>query len=171
VLLLPYSGDGRRLPSSVVSLANRTDLLSSFLSLVFSSVCCSQLISAFGIHYPLFQLLREDEGRHSDDSFLNLNSKEPEDSRFGRQDYWNEVYEKQSNNPEDKVLLPAVGNYAMLLNVFDDGFTRITAMDYVPEGISRCREMLGESRICHDYEDQGVDLASGSRCKGSQWCF
>lgn len=102
---------------------------------------------------------------------------DPEGSQFGRQDYWNQIYEKQSNfswyacwddlepfvrefvNPEDAVLLPGVGNDAMLVDMFDDGYRHLTAMDYAPEGISRCREMLGKSRIREkDKGEEGVDL-------------
>jgi SAM-dependent methyltransferase len=146
---------------------------------LLSAICCLDYIStcrgfSFGVGWIHSASIAG--GRRRTHQFLALNIKEPEDSRFGRQDYWNEVYEKQSNfswyagwedleafvrefvNPQAKVLLPGVGNDAMLLDMFDDGYTRITAMDYAPEGISRCHEMLGESRIRHDDEEEGVDL-------------
>jgi SAM-dependent methyltransferase len=104
---------------------------------------------------------------------------EPEDSQFGRQDYWNQLYEKQSNfswyagwedlkpfvdefldKSNDRVLIPGVGNDATLVDMYDDGYVHLTAMDYAPEGIERCREMLGSSRTReHDCsESGGVEL-------------
>lgn len=86
-------------------------------------------------------------------------------SSFGRRDYWNQFYKNQSDSHfswyagwEDlqpfiqefvsvshKVLLPGVGNDAMLADMYDAGYTQLTAMDYSSEGIARCREMLGDS--------------------------
>jgi SAM-dependent methyltransferase len=112
---------------------------------------------------------------------------DPENSTFGRQDYWNQVYEKQSNfswyagweelqpfvdeflgdhqKKDARVLIPGVGNDATLVDMYDDGYLYLTAMDYAPEGIERSREMLGESRIRKDMDDgstsstsTGVDL-------------
>lgn len=91
-------------------------------------------------------------------------------SNFGRQTFWNDLYEKQSNfswyatwddlqpfineflrllaRPyESKILVPGVGNDAIVVDMFDDGYPYITAMDYAPEGIERCREMLGPTRL------------------------
>lgn len=102
---------------------------------------------------------------------------EPEDSNFGRQDYWNQLYENQSNfswyagwedlqpfvdelleDKDSRVLLPGVGNDATLVDMYDDGYQHLTAMDYAPEGIKRCRDMLGNSRIRNKDNGHGVDL-------------
>jgi SAM-dependent methyltransferase len=44
------------------------------------------------------------------------------------------------------------------VDMYDDGYSHLTAMDYAPEGIERCREMLGEGRTRNDSNDSGVDL-------------
>jgi SAM-dependent methyltransferase len=90
---------------------------------------------------------------------------EPANSRFGRQDYWNDFYEKEANfswyagwdelepfvgefvSQDMHVLVPGVGNDATLVDMYDAGYSYLTAMDYAPEGIERCREMLGEHRL------------------------
>jgi hypothetical protein len=86
---------------------------------------------------------------------------EPTDSNFGRRDYWNQVYKKETTfswyagwddiqpfcddffEKDYRVLIPGVGNDAALVDMYDDGYVYLTAMDYAPEGIERCREMLG----------------------------
>jgi hypothetical protein len=101
---------------------------------------------------------------------------EPDNTKFGRQDYWNEIYETQPNfswyagweelqpfvdeflNRNDHVLIPGVGNDATLVDMYDDGYSHLTALDYAPEGIERCREMLGEGRTRNDSNKSGVDL-------------
>lgn len=42
------------------------------------------------------------------------------------------------------MLIPGVGNDAAVVDMFDDGYLDLTAMDYAPEGIERCRELLGK---------------------------
>ena len=109
-----------------------------------------------------------DRGRllaHKQHQQVSTLPREPEDSNFGRQDYWNHLYESQSNfswyagweelqpfideflDHDQHVLIPGVGNDATLVDMYEDGYSYLTAMDYAPEGIQRCREMLGESRI------------------------
>lgn len=102
---------------------------------------------------------------------------EPTDSNFGRQEYWNEVYQKESNyswyagwdelepfcneffeDTEKKILIPGVGNDAALVGMYDAGYHHLTAMDYAPEGIERCRDMLGPARIRNSDDDKGVEL-------------
>mmetsp|Transcript_31058 Transcript_31058/g.47379 ORF Transcript_31058/g.47379 Transcript_31058/m.47379 type:complete len:290 (+) Transcript_31058:122-991(+) len=102
--------------------------------------------------------------RRSSISNANIPS-DPTDSNFGRKDYWNSLYEKESNfswyagwdelepfvtefvpslnNP--RMLLPGVGNDQMLVDMVQYGYTNLTAMDYAPEGIERCRDMLMQS--------------------------
>ena len=54
--------------------------------------------------------------------------------------------EDDENRPQ-KILVPGVGNDAIIVDMFDEGYVDITAMDYAPEGIERCREMLGSDRL------------------------
>eukprot|EP00429_Kryptoperidinium_foliaceum_P011008 CAMPEP_0176003274 /NCGR_PEP_ID=MMETSP0120_2-20121206/1089_1 /TAXON_ID=160619 /ORGANISM="Kryptoperidinium foliaceum, Strain CCMP 1326" /LENGTH=267 /DNA_ID=CAMNT_0017335911 /DNA_START=162 /DNA_END=965 /DNA_ORIENTATION=- len=101
---------------------------------------------------------------------------EPENSQFGRQDYWNKFYKKEANfswyagwedlkpfveefvDPaNDRILIPGVGNDAILVDMYDDGYTKLAAMDYAAEGIERCREMLGESRLAASRDGTGME--------------
>ena len=52
-----------------------------------------------------------------------------------------------------RVLVPGVGNDATIVDMHDYGYSRITAMDYAPEGIERCREMLGGERLREPQSD------------------
>ncbi|CAJ1930919.1 unnamed protein product [Cylindrotheca closterium] len=100
---------------------------------------------------------------------------EPTDSNFGRRDYWNEVYQKESNyswyagweelepfcneffEMDYRILIPGVGNDAALVGMYDAGYHHLTAMDYAPEGIERCRDMLGSQRILQSSEEEKDD--------------
>jgi hypothetical protein len=154
--------------------STRFSIVTSVIWLLDIATCCG---FPLGVGWTTPQSTSIARRRGWIPSFLASLNKDPEDSQFGRQDYWNQLYEKQSNfswyagwedlepfvrefvNPDDKVLIPGVGNDAMLVDMFDAGYTHLTAMDYAPEGISRCREMLGQSRIRHhDDMEKGVDL-------------
>ena len=100
---------------------------------------------------------------------------QPENSQFGRLDYWNQFYQKQAQfswyagwddlqpfvqefvDVEDSILLPGVGNDALLLvDMYQAGYTQLTAMDYASEGIARCRDMLQEARILQQEQEQSL---------------
>jgi SAM-dependent methyltransferase len=101
---------------------------------------------------------------------------EPTNSKYGRQDYWNGFYEKEKQfswyagwgdlepfvnefmDHKFHVIIPGVGNDKSLVEMYDAGFLHLTAMDYAPEGIERCREMLGVNRIRKEEEGPGVEL-------------
>ena len=106
---------------------------------------------------------------------------DPTSSTFGRQDYWNSLYGKEANfswyagwedlepflddfmkSKDDHILVPGVGNDATIVGMYDAGYSYLTAMDYAPEGIERCRDMLGPERLLHgtpaDIRETGVDL-------------
>jgi hypothetical protein len=107
---------------------------------------------------------------------------DPSNSQFGRQDYWNRVYQQEANfswyagfkelepfleeflgSKDSHVLLPGVGNDgATLVGMYDAGYVHLSAMDYAAEGIERCREMLGTNRLIQDDRNSsssgGVDL-------------
>jgi Methyltransferase domain len=107
---------------------------------------------------------------------------DPSNSQFGRQDYWNKVYQQEANfswyagfkdlepfleeflgSKDSHVLLPGVGNDgATLVGMYDAGYAHLSAMDYAAEGIERCREMLGTNRLIQDDRNSsssgGVDL-------------
>lgn len=91
--------------------------------------------------------------------------KEPSDSNFGRQQYWNEVYQKEAEYswysgwddigpffqefcPElsSSILIPGVGNDPMVVGMYDEGYQQITAFDYAEEGVRRTKALLGPSR-------------------------
>ena len=102
-------------------------------------------------------------------------------SRFGRQDYWDDFYRDNSQfswytgwddlepflreylQTSDRILLPGVGNDAMLRDMYDAGYQTLTAFDYAPEGIARCRDMLGDERIFVSNADDGDDNSSTSK--------
>lgn len=90
---------------------------------------------------------------------------EPENSTFGRQDYWNQFYHEEKTpfslycNLDDlepflhefvpdrsaAILLPGVGNDDTLVQMYyEANYINLTAMDYAPAAIARCREMLVE---------------------------
>jgi len=94
--------------------------------------------------------------------YETLFTDDPADSpKFGRQEYWNTVYKKESNfswyaewedlkpfvtefipSCQSSILLPGVGNDAVLIDMYKDGYTNLTAMDYAPEAIERCEDMF-----------------------------
>ena len=45
------------------------------------------------------------------------------------------------------VLLPGVGNDSMIVDMYDDGFTKLSAFDYAPAAIECCKTILGEERL------------------------
>ncbi len=107
---------------------------------------------------------------------LAANYDEPENSQFGRQDYWNRFYKMESSfswyagwqdlqpfiqefvKTSNHVLIPGVGNDGMLVDMYDAGYTQLTAMDYASEGISRCSDMLGDSKLKSHGRQEGVKL-------------
>lgn len=94
--------------------------------------------------------------------YETLFADDPTDSpKFGRQEYWNTVYKKESNfswyakwedlkpfvtefipSCQSSILLPGVGNDMVLIDMYKDGYTNLTAMDYAPEAIERCQDMF-----------------------------
>jgi len=45
------------------------------------------------------------------------------------------------------ILLPGVGNDPTIVEMFDHGWTNITAFDYALEGVETCKTLLGEDRL------------------------
>jgi SAM-dependent methyltransferase len=85
--------------------------------------------------------------------------------RFGEWDYWNDVYKTKTstgfswycdwrdlaplvdflphnNNQLLSILIPGVGTDVLPRDMFQDGFTNVTAFDYAPHGVERARELL-----------------------------
>jgi SAM-dependent methyltransferase len=85
-------------------------------------------------------------------------------SKFGRQEYWNTIYKNQNefswyaawddikpffndfvqqHQSSPRILLPGIGNdFTLIEKMYNDGYAKITAMDYAPEAIERCRDLL-----------------------------
>ena len=114
------------------------------------------------------------------------------ESNYGRQGYWNEFYEQkeefswyspwsdiapffmelvplESNgifSSPPKVLLPGIGNDSSMANMYDDGYTHLTAFDYAEEGIACAKKFFGSRWLVEGrYNNQnnrkhvdGVDL-------------
>jgi len=97
-------------------------------------------------------------------------------SRFGRQEYWDQLYQQQGNfswytgwgdlepflqelipSTLSSIILPGVGNDAMLVDMYKAGYQTITAFDYAPEGIARCQEMLAQQNIPHVVLENNYD--------------
>ncbi|KAL7527238.1 hypothetical protein ACHAWF_002094 [Thalassiosira exigua] len=49
-----------------------------------------------------------------------------------------------ASNP--KILVPGIGNDACVRDMFDDGYVRLSAFDYAPEGVECARRMFGPDR-------------------------
>jgi SAM-dependent methyltransferase len=111
---------------------------------------------------------------------------QPDNSQFGRQDYWNQFYQEQAQfswyagwddlQPfvqefvamEDSILIPGVGNDAQLLvDMYQAGYTQLTAMDYASEGIARCRDMLQEARILPPQQEKSSSKDENTKRKDS----
>lgn len=112
---------------------------------------------------------------------MSVSLPEPNDSKFGRQDYWNQFYEAQEEEgsfswysnwdelepfcreilggpysdkkqQQQHVLVPGVGNDALLRDMYDSGYKYITAFDYASAGIECQKHLLG-SRIRNNNDD------------------
>lgn len=104
--------------------------------------------------------------------YMSVSLPEPNDSKFGRQDYWNQFYEEQQeegsfswysnwnelepfcreilgepyNDQKEEqrhVLVPGVGNDALLKDMYDSGYKHITAFDYAAAGVECQKQLLG----------------------------
>jgi len=63
-----------------------------------------------------------------------------------------DTYQKLKLKQGSSILIPGVGNdYRILVDMYQSGFQQLTAFDYAPEGIERCREMLNKERIPHHH--------------------
>jgi len=97
-------------------------------------------------------------------------------SRFGRQECWDQLYQRQGNfswhagwgdlepflqelipSTLSSIILPGVGNDAMLVDMYKAGYQTMTAFDYAPEGIARCQEMLAHHNIPHVVLENNYD--------------
>lgn len=133
-----------------------THRLQTFALLLIPMICSAFLQKASRTLATAFR-------RHPNKRYSTPLSPDPENSRFGRQDYWNTFYQQEQNfswyatwdelapfvedfipNKHAAILLPGVGNDATLVDMYQvGGYRNLTAMDYAPEAIERCREMLG----------------------------
>jgi SAM-dependent methyltransferase len=112
---------------------------------------------------------------NSSSSLLAAALKEPEeeDSNFGRMDYWNKCYEEDEHfswysewndiqpfftelvpleleqdgtKQKPRVLLPGIGNDGSMVDMFDYGYTQMTAYDYAPEGVECAKRFFGDRK-------------------------
>jgi len=141
---------------------------------ILQALCFTTLVLAFDVTTTTSCRRR----RRRASSFLSSATlNEPENSQYGRQDYWNQFYQQQERfswyagwedlkpfvdqflSSHSHILVPGVGNDDTILHMYDDGYRNITAMDYAPEGIERCRDMLGAERVRSvDATETGVTL-------------
>lgn len=103
---------------------------------------------------------------------------EPSDSNFGRQEYWNDVYETQGGefswysgwneiepfveelipNRSSHVLIPGMGNDGAIVDMYDSGYHNLTAFDYAEAGVECAQCLMGDKRIRNDSNENGVTL-------------
>jgi len=48
-----------------------------------------------------------------------------------------------------KILIPGIGNDGSMVDMYDYGYTELTAYDYAPEGVQCAKLLFGETRNCH----------------------
>ena len=92
---------------------------------------------------------------------------EEPDNQFGNKNYWDETYEQESEfswycgwseelepfftelvpDTSAKVLIPGIGNDGCIRDMFDAGYTQLTAFDYAPEGVECAKRLFGPSRL------------------------
>jgi SAM-dependent methyltransferase len=101
-------------------------------------------------------------------SFLSsLKEPDEKESKFGRQTYWNECYEKEREfswyaewkdiqpfftelvplnheQPPPRVLLPGIGNDRSMVDMYDHGYTQMSAFDYAAEGVECAKEFFAD---------------------------
>lgn len=115
--------------------------------------------------------------RGSSSILQQSNLREPSDSKFGRRDYWNDLYKSQDafswyttwNDLEPfwrdlcpsqaaHILIPGVGNDPMIRDMYDAGYYNLTAFDYAPAGVECAKQLLQETRIRQSHDEEGVTL-------------
>jgi ubiquinone/menaquinone biosynthesis C-methylase UbiE len=119
--------------------------------------------------------------------YSSSSSEQEKTSRFGRQDYWDSFYQnagtanasltfswytgwkdlapfiREMISTNDRILIPGVGNDALLVDMYLAGCQRLTAFDFAPESIARYQEMLQKQDIPFDVKnhDETSSPASG----------
>jgi len=94
-------------------------------------------------------------------------SYEEPDNQFGNQNYWDKTYTQEKEfswycgwseelepfftelvpDASAKVLIPGIGNDGCIRDMFDAGYTHLTAFDYAPEGVECAKRLFGSSRL------------------------
>ena len=89
------------------------------------------------------------------------------DNDFGRMTYWDETYAKESEfswyagwheelepffvelvpSTSAEILIPGIGNDGCIRDMFDDGYTHLSAFDYAPEGVECAKKLFGTARL------------------------
>lgn len=92
---------------------------------------------------------------------------EEPDNQFGNKHFWDETYTKESEfswycgwsgelepfftelvpSTSSKLLIPGIGNDGCIRDMFDAGYTHLTAFDYAPEGVECAKRLFGPSRL------------------------
>lgn len=162
--------------------------LKSFLIIFISNILVTT--DAFTVPSPKLKSTIHHTARSSIPTILHASLKEPEEqkSNFGRKSYWNECYEsereytwyaswndiqpfftelvplKDSETP--RVLLPGIGNDSSMVDMFDYGYTQMSAFDYASEGVDCAKDFFGDrdcdlqvadARNLVSYEDDSYD--------------
>ena len=88
-------------------------------------------------------------------------------NQFGNQDCWDKTYTQESEfswycgweeelepffkelvpDTSAKVLIPGIGNDGCIRDMFDSGYTHLTAFDYAHEGVECAKRLFGQSRL------------------------
>ncbi len=61
--------------------------------------------------------------------------------------------------PPPRVLLPGIGNDSSMVDMYDDGYTHLTAFDYAEEGVECARKFFGD-RLLQRLSNQSSDNSS-----------
>ena len=89
------------------------------------------------------------------------------DNDFGRMTYWDETYAKEGEfswyagwheelepffvelvpSTSAEILVPGIGNDGCIRDMFDYGYTHLTAFDYAPEGVECAKKLFGADRL------------------------
>ncbi len=78
-----------------------------------------------------------------------------------RQQQDQQQQQQQHHQQKPRVLLPGIGNDASMVDMYDYGYTYLTAFDYAEEGVECAKKFFGDRLLQEGNggdEDEGVDL-------------
>ena len=114
---------------------------------------------------------QEQQQLEKDSPLVLIKEPNENESNYGRQKYWNEFYQEKdefswyspwkdiapffmelvplssssssSDSATPRILLPGIGNDSSMVDMYDDGYTHLTAFDYAEEGVECARKFFG----------------------------